>query len=287
MATYVFSDVHGHRAALERALDRVSPSEDDRFFCLGDMIDRGPDPVGVLRVVRGLPNVTVLMGNHEDLMIDCVNNPGDGLAAMNWGLNGGAMTSAGLSEIEDDEASELLGWVAGLPRWSSARVAGRLFLFVHAGVRLGHVTPEAWGDAAVETFFSSQDPEDLTWIREDFWGAAEERTGPGRWWWPVTPLPPTSSAWPTRWTARPWGQTGSPGWCAWARTAGTWTAPPLRARAWGRCSSSGSKTRRSSTSRSWRASSRRGLRAPGSRHPDRAGTPLGPHVPQWSGRNRR
>lgn len=177
MATYVFSDVHGHRAALERALDRVSPSEDDRFFCLGDMIDRGPDPVGVLRVVRGLPNVTVLMGNHEDLMIDCVNNPGDGLAAMNWGLNGGAMTSAGLSEIEDDEASELLGWVAGLPRWSCARVAGRLFLFVHAGVRLGHVAPEAWGDAAVETFFSSQDPEDLTWIREDFWGAAEGLSG--------------------------------------------------------------------------------------------------------------
>ena len=40
MSTYVFSDVHGHRATLERVLDRLSPSVDDCFFCLGDMVDR-------------------------------------------------------------------------------------------------------------------------------------------------------------------------------------------------------------------------------------------------------
>ena len=116
MSTYVFSDVHGHRAPLERVLDRISPSEADLFFCLGDMIDRGPDPVGVLRTVRSLPNVRVLMGNHEDLMISCLENPGDGLAAVNWGLNGGAATSTGLAELSGGEAAELEGWVRGLPR---------------------------------------------------------------------------------------------------------------------------------------------------------------------------
>ena len=108
MSTYVFSDVHGHRATLERALDRVSPCADDHFFCLGDMIDRGPDPVGVLRVCRSLPNLHALMGNHEDLMISCLDNPGDPLATMNWGINGGAKTSAGLAELSDDEANELV-----------------------------------------------------------------------------------------------------------------------------------------------------------------------------------
>ena len=47
MATYAFSDVHGHRVPLERLLERVSPADDDTLFMLGDMVDRGPDPAGV------------------------------------------------------------------------------------------------------------------------------------------------------------------------------------------------------------------------------------------------
>ena len=52
MSAYVFSDVHGHAATLARVLDRVSPTEDDHFFCLGDVIDRGPDPLGAAAIVR-------------------------------------------------------------------------------------------------------------------------------------------------------------------------------------------------------------------------------------------
>lgn len=177
MATYVFSDVHGHRAPLERVLERISPSEDDRFFCLGDMIDRGPDPVGVLRTVRSLPNVRVLMGNHEDLMISCLENPDDGLAAVNWGLNGGAATSTGLAELPADEAAELKNWVCGLPRWAHVRVGERLYLLVHAGVRLSVPLPATWDEPGVGAFFSKQDPEELAWIREEFWGAPRGLSG--------------------------------------------------------------------------------------------------------------
>lgn len=177
MSTYVFSDVHGHRATLERALERVSPTEEDRIFCLGDMIDRGPDPVGVLKVVRALPNACVLMGNHEDLMVSCLDHPDDALAMMNWVLNGGGATSSGLGELDHDEAAELVSWVRGLPRWSCAEVGGRLYLFVHAGVRLGARVPEAWDLAAAEAYLAAQDPEDVTWIREEFWGAPAGLSG--------------------------------------------------------------------------------------------------------------
>lgn len=183
MSTYVFSDVHGHRATLERVLDRLSPAQDDRFFCLGDMIDRGPDPVGVLRTCRGLPNATVLMGNHEDLMISCLSAPEDMLAAMNWGMNGGAATSEGLAEMDADEANELVDWIRGLPRWAQTVVGERRYLLVHAGVRLSAPVPEAWDDAAVAAYLDAQDGEDLSWIREDFWGApaglsGEDGSGP-------------------------------------------------------------------------------------------------------------
>lgn len=64
MATYVTSDAHGHVRALDRALELAGPGSGDVVYVLGDMVDRGPDPVGVLRLVRSLPNARVLMGNH-------------------------------------------------------------------------------------------------------------------------------------------------------------------------------------------------------------------------------
>lgn len=177
MATYVFSDVHGHRAPLERVLDRISPAEDDRFFCLGDMIDRGPDPIGVLRTVRALPNVRVLMGNHEDLMISCLDHPRDPLATMNWGINGGAATSDGLANMDLDEVNELVDWVRGLPRWEQAVVGERRYLLVHAGVRLTLPTPDTWDDKSAAGYLGAQDGEDLSWIREEFWGAPRGLSG--------------------------------------------------------------------------------------------------------------
>lgn len=183
MSTYVFSDVHGHRAPLERVLGRISPSDDDRFFCLGDMIDRGPDPIGVLRLVRSLPNVHVLMGNHEDLMISCLDNPHDPLATMNWGINGGAATSDGLANMPVDEANELVSWVQGLPRWDQVVVGDTRYLLVHAGVCLDAQEPDVWDQDSAAAYLSAQDGEDLSWIREEFWGAPhglsrEDGSGP-------------------------------------------------------------------------------------------------------------
>ena len=177
MSTYVFSDVHGHCATLERALMRVSPAEDDRVICLGDMVDRGPDPVGVLRVVRALPGSTALMGNHEDLMLDALDHEHDPIALMNWGINGGAVTSQGLDELAPDERDELLGWVRALPRSAHARVGERSYVLVHAGVDLSAPKPATWDDEAIEAYLAAQSVEDLTWIRDEFWGAERGLSG--------------------------------------------------------------------------------------------------------------
>lgn len=177
MSTYVFSDVHGHLAPLERALERVAPGEEDRIFCLGDMIDRGPDPVGVLKLVRSLPNTVTLLGNHEDLMLSCLAEDSDAIASLNWSINGGHVTSQGLFSLEAGERVDLLEWVAGCPRGAHVRVDGQLYLLAHAGVRLSAPVPEAWDDAAADAYLAAQDDEDLTWIREEFWGAPDGLSG--------------------------------------------------------------------------------------------------------------
>ncbi|MFR3450682.1 MAG: metallophosphoesterase [Collinsella sp.] len=55
---------------------------------LGDMVDRGPDPLGVIDMVRALPNVRVLMGNHEEMLYESLES-GDERDKLTWHMNGG------------------------------------------------------------------------------------------------------------------------------------------------------------------------------------------------------
>lgn len=45
-------------------------SEADRLYVLGDLIDRGPDPAGVLDLAMERKNIIALKGNHEDAFVD-------------------------------------------------------------------------------------------------------------------------------------------------------------------------------------------------------------------------
>lgn len=171
MSTYVFSDVHGHVGPLRRALNRVSPSDDDVFYCLGDMIDRGPEPLAVVKTCYELPNCTVLQGNHEALMLDYFDNPNDQLAMINWGQNGAATTIGDLQNLPAEKLMLFLDWVRALPLWASVKVGERRYIMSHAGIRARREPVAGLDDeGAIADFMAAQSVEDLLWIRDDFWG---------------------------------------------------------------------------------------------------------------------
>jgi hypothetical protein len=65
MARSIFiGDVHGCSAELAELLDLVGPTADDAVYFVGDLVARGPDSTGVLRLVRDARGKCVL-GNHE------------------------------------------------------------------------------------------------------------------------------------------------------------------------------------------------------------------------------
>lgn len=68
---FVVADVHGFFNQLKKALDEAGfdqTNEDHVFVSLGDLLDRGRQPLECLKFVNSLPNKVLVRGNHEDLM---------------------------------------------------------------------------------------------------------------------------------------------------------------------------------------------------------------------------
>jgi serine/threonine protein phosphatase 1 len=142
MSTYVIGDVHGRYAQLEQ-LKRDVPwdLEKDTIVFLGDLIDRG-DGIRevvdeVMRMKARNPNVVTLRGNHEQMLLDCVD-----FGDLSWLIpeNGGQETIAQygcplhtLTDVEDIKIpDEHLEFFRAMPLHHEDERA----IYVHAGLEL-------------------------------------------------------------------------------------------------------------------------------------------------------
>jgi hypothetical protein len=66
--TIIVGDVHGCAGELERMLKRVNFASGDHLVLVGDLIARGPDSRGVLRIARET-GASFVRGNHEDRVL--------------------------------------------------------------------------------------------------------------------------------------------------------------------------------------------------------------------------
>ncbi|HPA80541.1 MAG TPA: symmetrical bis(5'-nucleosyl)-tetraphosphatase [Thermoanaerobaculales bacterium] len=66
MADWVIGDVHGCWVTLQRLLERIRWDRDrDRLWLIGDLVNRGPRSLEVLRWAAGHPGVDAILGNHD------------------------------------------------------------------------------------------------------------------------------------------------------------------------------------------------------------------------------
>ncbi|MBN1579721.1 MAG: metallophosphoesterase family protein [Anaerolineae bacterium] len=66
MRIALFSDIHGNVLALDAVLDDIAAQGGvDRYWCLGDLVALGPDPIGVLERLDALANAFFCRGNTD------------------------------------------------------------------------------------------------------------------------------------------------------------------------------------------------------------------------------
>ena len=95
--TYVVADLHGRADRFHEVLDKIAFSPADELYILGDVIDRNPDGIRLLEEIMAADNMHMLLGNHEYMMLQAVEDP---LRKLNdwyttqdlWYLNGGEVT---------------------------------------------------------------------------------------------------------------------------------------------------------------------------------------------------
>lgn len=150
MTTYVIADVHGRFDLLCRAIDLIEAdagAAGGTFICLGDFVDRGPQPRNVVDLLMAGPQRPgwrwiVLQGNHEAMMLECLGNP----RMLEWWIgNGGGRTLLSYGSGHGDGLlpakipQEHLNWLADLP--VTYEDAHRIY--VHAGVPFDQKVREA------------------------------------------------------------------------------------------------------------------------------------------------
>lgn len=153
-AFHVIGDIHGRIDLLDRLLETVETDRqgaDIPLVFVGDYVDRGEHSAQVLRRVHELAQrddrqVICLIGNHEDMMLKFLADPGE--RGKRWLKYGGlqTLTSFGVKAKVSENASEaamerardalvdamgpdLIDWLSNLPTyWQTGNVA-----VVHAG----------------------------------------------------------------------------------------------------------------------------------------------------------
>jgi bis(5'-nucleosyl)-tetraphosphatase (symmetrical) len=123
MATYAIGDIQGCYDELRRLLDRLDfDPVKDKLWLVGDLVNRGPDSLRVLRFVRSLgERALTVLGNHDLHLL--------ALAAG----NDEHAKKGNLHEVlEAPDCGELLEWLRQRPLMYFD--AGKQFAVLHAGL---------------------------------------------------------------------------------------------------------------------------------------------------------
>ena len=136
---YAMSDIHGYMGKYKIMLDKINFSDDDTLYIIGDIIDRGPKGIDILKEVMDKPNIHVLMGNHEHMMMCYVDHIraydygyNDDRMKDLWYQNGGEVTYNDYMNESKEMKEKIMNFIRNLPYDKIINVNGQYFILAHA-----------------------------------------------------------------------------------------------------------------------------------------------------------
>ncbi len=148
MSIYVTSDLHGYPLEkIQKKLTEIGFNNNDYLYILGDCIDRGKDGLKILRWIMSQANITLILGNHESMLL---NNSflfdGDKIPSVFdlkgeqrraygvWISNGGCGTIDAMQQFTDAQIKYLFRFLQRVPLYKEIEVNGKKYILTHSGL---------------------------------------------------------------------------------------------------------------------------------------------------------
>lgn len=145
---YAIADIHGQYDRYLALLKEIRFGAADTLFVLGDVIDRGPQGMDILRDMMLRPNVYPILGNHEymaaltlpwllqEVTEDSVNRiASDRLQGLTeWMSVGGTASIEEFRRLSPEERQDILEYLSEFSLYDTVDAGGNRFVLVHAGL---------------------------------------------------------------------------------------------------------------------------------------------------------
>lgn len=143
---YVISNIHGNYTKFKEMLDKISFSDNDIMYVLGDIVDYGDETMEVVCDLSVRMNVYPIMGEHDaaaykmlsgfDEMLKSGKTPDAAFIAemQAWSQDGGDKTLASFRALDDDMKEGVLDYLADMEPYEVAEAGDARYLLVHAGI---------------------------------------------------------------------------------------------------------------------------------------------------------
>lgn len=169
---YVMADIHGQYDMFIELLEKIGLTDTDTLYVLGDILDRGPNPIKVMQKLMDMPNAVCIVGNHELMALEClqflmkeITDSSIGKLdekmmsnIVTWQYNGSSTTLDEFRRLDTGSKWDIIDFIRDFSIYEEVSAGGRNYLLVHAG--LGNYSP----DKDVEDYSLY----DLVWTRADY-----------------------------------------------------------------------------------------------------------------------
>ncbi|NCC55102.1 MAG: fructose-bisphosphatase class III [Erysipelotrichia bacterium] len=167
MSIYVMSDLHGLSNRFFTMLKLIDFQQSDHLYILGDVIDRGDDGIMLLQYIMQQENMTLLMGNHELMMLEYYETLQQGIPNVSvmtrWYRNGCEKTIQAFEKLTRKERKAMLAYLRSLPlAIADVKVRDKMYYLVHGAAILSLKTGKAYLDSDMMKLFT---PADFVWNR--------------------------------------------------------------------------------------------------------------------------
>lgn len=148
MKTYCISDIHGRYDLLVALLEKIQLKNEDTLYILGDILDRGANPIKIITKLMEMPNAVCIVGNHEMMALECLKFLMQEVTdtnleqldekmldkLMTWQYNGADTTIDEFRKLNREMQQLVLEFLEEFLPYEEVTVKGNKYLLVHGGL---------------------------------------------------------------------------------------------------------------------------------------------------------